>query len=332
VKSKLSGAYQLYATVANKYPRPIPAPLDHLRPAQETCEQCHWPRQFYGTAGRVFRHFLSDEKNSPWTIGMLVDIGGGDTRAGPARGIHWHMNIANRLEYIAVDRDRQTIPWVRLTDASGKVTVYESTQGRLRPEQVTSAKVRRFDCIDCHNRPTHVYRSAVDAVELSMSRGAIDPSLPFVKKQAVLALTGKYASTDEAVAGIARSVTEFYRRSYPQVAQYSAASLDQSVAELQRIYRQNFFPDMKVDWRAYADNAGHIQFSGCFRCHDGEHVGPDGRRITHACDACHTIVAQGPSTSPEKSLDGLQFKHPVDIGGAERETSCSSCHDGALVQ
>ncbi len=332
VKSKLSGAYQVYATLADRYPRPIPAPIDHLRPAQETCEQCHWPRQFYGAAERVFRHRLADERNTPWTVRMLVDIGGGDPRFGPASGIHWHMDIANLVEYVAVDRERQSIPWVRITDRAGKVTVYTASEGRLGPAQLASATVRRFDCVDCHNRPTHIYRSPVDSVELAMSMGAIDPRLPFVKKQAVLALTGRYASTDAAIAEISRSLTAFYRARPPDVAQASAAALARTIAEVQRIYRQNFFPEMKVDWRTYADNVGHLEFPGCFRCHDGDHASADGRRISHACDTCHVIVAQGPGASIEERLDGLAFRHPVDVGDAWRETSCSSCHDGALVQ
>jgi hypothetical protein len=47
VKSKLSGARQVYAATFNTFPRPIPTPVHNLRPAQDTCEQCHWPKKFY---------------------------------------------------------------------------------------------------------------------------------------------------------------------------------------------------------------------------------------------------------------------------------------------
>src|SRR5512146_2323022 len=57
VRSKLSGAYQVYAAIAKVYPRPIPTPVANLRPAQQTCEQCHWPRMFYGAQLKVFTHF-----------------------------------------------------------------------------------------------------------------------------------------------------------------------------------------------------------------------------------------------------------------------------------
>ncbi|MEJ2721624.1 MAG: NapC/NirT family cytochrome c, partial [bacterium] len=52
VKSKLSGAYQVYAVLFDKYPTPISTPIKNLRPAQETCEQCHWPEKFYGAQQR----------------------------------------------------------------------------------------------------------------------------------------------------------------------------------------------------------------------------------------------------------------------------------------
>ncbi len=47
VRSKLSGAYQVYSVLFNKYSRPIPTPIENFSPAQETCEQCHWPKHFF---------------------------------------------------------------------------------------------------------------------------------------------------------------------------------------------------------------------------------------------------------------------------------------------
>ncbi|MBI2175030.1 MAG: NapC/NirT family cytochrome c [Candidatus Omnitrophica bacterium] len=121
VRSKLSGLYQVYATVANKYPRPIPTPVKNLRPAQETCEQCHWPAKFFGAQQKTFRHYLTDETNSPWQIEMLLKIGGGDPKVGAATGIHWHMNIKNDIFYIASDEKREVIPWVRVIGPKGEV-------------------------------------------------------------------------------------------------------------------------------------------------------------------------------------------------------------------
>ena len=110
VRSKLSGTYQVYATLADKYPRPIPTPVKNLRPAQETCEECHWPKKFVGNLEHTFYYFLSDETNTPFTVRMLLNVGGGDPTHGPVGGIHWHMNVGNKIEYIATDEARQKIP------------------------------------------------------------------------------------------------------------------------------------------------------------------------------------------------------------------------------
>src|SRR5690349_3759631 len=128
VRSKLSGAYQVYATAANKFPKPIPTPVKNLRPAQETCEESHWPKKFVGNVERTYSYFLGDETNTPFTVRMLLKVGGGDSTHGPVGGIHWHMNVGNRIEYVATDEARQKIPWVRMTDAQGVVTEFRSAR------------------------------------------------------------------------------------------------------------------------------------------------------------------------------------------------------------
>ena len=116
VRSKLSGSYQLYAVAFNKYPRPIPTPIENLRPARETCEQCHWPQKFVGNLDRTFNYFQGDVSNSPYSIRLSINVGGADPTRGQVGGIHWHMVVGNQVEYIATDAARQKIPWVRITD------------------------------------------------------------------------------------------------------------------------------------------------------------------------------------------------------------------------
>ncbi len=124
VKSKLSGVRQVVKTISNTYPRPIETPVANLRPASQTCEQCHWPRRFWGAQLKVFNHFASDEANTPRQVRLLIKTGGGDPNLGSeAAGIHWHMNIANKIEYKS-DPKRQNISWVRRTDRNGNVTEY----------------------------------------------------------------------------------------------------------------------------------------------------------------------------------------------------------------
>jgi nitrate/TMAO reductase-like tetraheme cytochrome c subunit len=331
-KSKLSGAYQVYATLADNYPRPIPVPIKNLRPVRETCEQCHWPKKFFGAAEQTFHHYLPDEKNSPWTIQMLLKIGGGDPTFGTVGGIHWHMLIANKIEYIASDDKRQVIPWIRLTDGNGHVTVYQSTDQPLKPEQIAEAVPRVIDCVDCHNRPTHIFHSPVDSVDLALRTGHIDRTIPYIKQQTIRALTRNYSTAADAARDIAETLTAFYRSKYAGFAKSHATLISQAVVETQRIYKQNFFPAMQVSWRVYPDNIGHWDFPGCYRCHDGSHTSADGKTITHSCNTCHTIIAQGPSGKEKNSLAGLEFEHPVDIVGMWRQMNCSECHAGALAE
>jgi hypothetical protein len=55
---------------------------------------------------------------------LRVHVGGADGRRGLAASIHWHVNVANAIEYIATDNGRQAIPYVRMTDRQGLVREY----------------------------------------------------------------------------------------------------------------------------------------------------------------------------------------------------------------
>jgi nitrate/TMAO reductase-like tetraheme cytochrome c subunit len=329
VRSKLSGTYQVYATVFNKYPRPIPTPIQNLRPAQETCEQCHWPKHFFSEKEQSGSYYLSDEKNTPLALTLLIKIGGGNIEAGPTSGIHWHMNIANEVLYFPADSTRQVIPWVRVKAPDGKMTVYRSTENVLTEEVLQKAKLRRMDCIDCHNRPTHIYHPPARSVNHVMSLGWIDPRLPYVKSIAVKALEAPYATTQGGLDSIKLAIDEYYRTSYPEIARTMQPAIQRSVEEVQKIYSRNYFPEMQVNWKRFPDNIGHMYYPGCFRCHDGKHVSEDGRVLSRECSTCHVILAQRfDGDSLHLSLTGIQYQHPVDIGEAWKETNCSDCHSG----
>src|SRR5579884_3507559 len=83
VRSKLSGVRQVFAVTFNTYSKPIPTPVHNLRPARDTCEQCHWPDRFNGDRLRVISKFGDDEKNSESKTVLLMHIGGGN-----GKGIH----------------------------------------------------------------------------------------------------------------------------------------------------------------------------------------------------------------------------------------------------
>ena len=318
VASKVNGVNQLYCTLTGNIERPIKTPIKNLRPAQETCEQCHWPQRYVGNLDRTYTHFLADETNTPFAVRLSLKVGGGDPNHGPVGGIHWHMNLANKVEYIATDERRQTIPWVRFTDSQGTATEYRVADFKDDPAKHT---IRTMDCMDCHNRPAHEFRAPNEAVDLAMETGRIDRSLPWVKSNVVAALVQPYTTEKQAL----QTIEETLRGKYP-----NAPQLPTLVSETKAIFSRNFFPEMKADWRAYPDNIGHKDWAGCFRCHDGLHKTSDGKRSIAAsnCNACHTILAQGAGADLEKlNAKGHTFFH---IDAPNEDFSCNNCHTGAF--
>ena len=329
VKSKISGMRQVFAAALKTYPRPIPTPVHNLRPAQETCEQCHWPKKFYGGQLKVFTHYGSDEKNTPVQVQLLIRTGGGDPATGAPEGIHWHMNIANKIEYVAADEKRQVIPYVHVRDLQGRVTEYYAKSSSLSKDQIAKTATHRMDCIDCHNRPTHVYVPPDQAVDQSFLTRHLDSSLPYLKQQAVAALSGNFENTDSALQGIAKSLREFYETKYPEVAKSKELEIRNAIDEVQKIYQRTTFPEMKVNWQTHPNNIGHLYFSGCFRCHDGDHVSADGKVIPKDCDTCHTVISQQQGATGLMYKGKQTFQHPVDIGDLT-QVNCADCHTGGV--
>jgi hypothetical protein len=327
VRSKLSGAYQLYAVASDIYPRPIPSPIKSLRPARETCEECHWPEKFWGAQSKVITHFGSDEKNTPRQVRMLIKTGGGSPATGLTTGIHWHMNIMNEVWYIARDLQRQEIPWVKAKDLQGRVTEYLAREAKLTPEEIARAEKRRMDCMDCHNRPSHVFLPPDRAVDETLLTGRLDRTLPFIKRQATEVLAKAYPSAEAAREGIATELDAFYFTKYPTLYPRKREAIKTAIAEVQRLFETNVFPEMKVDWRTHPNNIGHFYYPGCFRCHDGQHVSPEGKVIRKDCEICHTLLGQEEGGQPMAEVRGRPFRHPVEIGELA-EATCSGCHTG----
>jgi c(7)-type cytochrome triheme protein len=324
VRSKLSGTYQIYSVFFNKYPRPIPTPIHNLRPAQQTCEQCHWPAKFWGEQLATQVHFASDEQNTRREVNLLMKTGGAGLGG---QGIHWHMNISNKIWYIASDERRQVIPWVRAEDSKGRVTEYVSTDHPLTAEQRNQAQMRLMDCVDCHNRPSHRYLPPSRAIDLSMEAGRIPADLPFIKKVSVEAMVQPYATDAEASAGIEQYIRAFYEKHYPDVAKAYQKRLGPAVEEIKRVYRHNFFPVMRVSWQAYPNNLGHKEFPGCFRCHDGKHVSSDGRPLSRNCAVCHDFLQT--TVAGFQRVDATPaVAHPWPLGGKHATIQCDSCHTG----
>lgn len=328
VRSKFSGLYQVYAVMSATYPKPITTPIRALRPVREGCEGCHWPEKFYGAQFKVFTHFASDEKNTPTQIEMLIDTGGGDVEYGRAAGIHWHMAISNKVWFVATDKQQQIIPWVKMETEDGRVTEYFAKGDALDPQKIAAMPKQLVDCVTCHSRPSHTFRPPDKAVDDALAAAEMDSSLPFLKQQAVKLVAASYPSSEAAVQGIATGLDGFYHANYATVYVQKQTQIKQAISTVQSIYLNNIFPAMKADWRTHPDNIGHLYYPGCFRCHDGLHVSPDGRVLSNGCDTCHSFVSNQLAPPKAGAKRTEPFKHPVDFS-ALAGTPCTDCHSGA---
>ncbi len=326
VRSKFNGMRQLYAVTFDTYDRPIKTPIHNMRNANETCAKCHWPEKYYGDKLKVFNHYGYDENNSLRQIRMMIKVGGGSPERGEIGGIHWHMNLDNEITYIATDERRTDIPWVRMKTKDGQVIEYTSQNASLTSQAIEQAEKRKMDCIDCHNRPAHIYLSPNQAVDQAFAAARLDVSLPFLKMKAVEVLARTYTTEGEAVAAILADLPKYYRETYPDIYSSKRASVDAAASEVATIYRTYFFPEMKTDWSSHINNIGHFNAEGCFRCHDGQHKSPEGRVIRNDCAICHTTLDQTFAGQRIVPADGL-FQHPVNLG--DRNTwQCAACHTG----
>ena len=323
-RSKMAGTRQLISLIRGTYSRPIPTPVHNLRPADQTCGHCHWSEKFHGSKLKTYSHYSYDEQNSLRQTRMLINVGGGSPKTGVVAGIHWHMNLDNEVTFISSDERRQVIPWIRVKDRQGNVTEYYDRNRPLPPEQIANAEKRKMDCVDCHNRPAHRYLSPDQAVDQSFASGRLDPSLPYLKRQSVEILSKPYNTTGEAVSAIASQLDQFYRTNYADTYANKNAAVQSAIGEVQRIFQTYTFPEMKTDWQAHPDNLGHFYFTGCFRCHDGEHVSNTGKVIRNDCNICHTVLADSANASFVKAQS---FQHPVDLG-ALADRKCETCHKG----
>lgn len=290
VRSKLSGTAQVFYTILNTYPRPIPTPVQSLRPARETCEQCHWPQRFAGDKVVVHTSYAEDEQNSATTTVLLMKVGG---RAWNGTvGIHGaHLADNTTIEYVATDEKRQEIPEVIYTAADGKQTIYKDSGSKATADQLAHGQRRTMDCVDCHNRPTHTFQLPPKALDNAMANGNISPTLPFIKQQAMAALQTNYPDQAVARQQITQKLDSYYRDKYPQIYSQNKTQVDSAIRAAVDIYERNVFPQMKITWGTYLTNLGHMDSPGCFRCHDGSHTSADGKTIPNDCSTCHEVKA-----------------------------------------
>jgi nitrate/TMAO reductase-like tetraheme cytochrome c subunit len=324
IDSKVSGTRQMISIAFDLLERPIPTPVHNLRPSRETCEKCHWPDKFYGRRLKTIARHKKDAESTPGynTLSLKIDTG----RAGSRSGIHWHVSGENEIRYSSVDDEREEMIWVDVRRPDGGVKRYRNRalastadEGNLEgadgsegrgAKKDRSAAARTLDCVDCHNRATHIYEDPNDAVDRRIELGLLDRALPFIKREALAAVTANYPDQAAAMERIAKHLNGFYEREYPEIARERPAAVDAAVEALRDLYRRNIHHQMNIGWNTYPSLIGHSGGGGCFRCHNPDMVDDEGKAVSSDCTMCHSILAY-------ESAEPFTFVQPPDSASAD---------------
>jgi len=294
VSSKTNGIRQLIETVFDSYHRPIPSAIESNRlvPARKTCENCHWPQMFGGARMRILNKYAEDEANTLSQTVLLMLVGG--NRIAGIHGAHFGPGV--HIRFAAADPARQGVPWVEYqNDNTKEVRTFVSGE---KMNSINEMPKFEMECVDCHNRPTHTFELPERAMDNALAGGQISISLPFIKKKGVEVLKTTYSTSADAADKLPASVEHYYQQTYPDLYAKRSDDVRHASQAILAIYNRNVFPDLKVTWGTYPNNLGHMDFPGCFRCHDGAHATSDGKTIPQDCNTCHEALAMD-ETSPE---------------------------------
>ncbi|MCZ7544714.1 MAG: NapC/NirT family cytochrome c [Anaerolineae bacterium] len=330
ITRKAGDLEHVFSTLFNDYEYPIRA--DKLRPARETCERCHYPEKFSDDSLRENIRFANDAENSQSSVFLAMHTGGGSSREGLGRGIHWH--VENEVWFVAEDELQQSIPYVRVVGPDGAEDVYVALDAQLSSEALESMTQVKMDCITCHNRISHYISPPHVAVDEALSRRQIDADIPYIRARAIEVLAAEYATDAEAHAAI-DGLAAHYAEEYPEFYAGNEASVQEAIDLLTAVYDDSVFRDQQVDWDTHPNNIGHQDWPGCFRCHDGQHVNTEGQAIRLECNLCHSIplVVQPGTIEPELPLvTGIQPEshfntHWIALHRDALDQTCQACHD-----
>ena len=341
---------ELWGMIAG-YERPT---VTHsLRPARESCEACHWPEARHDDTIRTKYRYGSDPKSTEGktTLQMHTGLGpalaSGDKDITPqlrpggaiAKGIHWH--IAQDVEYVALDAQKQKIALVEIRGYDGKVkaTYFDATAGVSRADAERMPR-RRMDCIDCHNASGHPFTNPARLVDDAMEEGRIDRSLPSIKARSdaiIQQSAGIGGPEKERAAKFAQIIGGAAPKDVPEKAK--AAEKKFADAMQQILMLTSFSGDIKgkpLTWKDFPNNVGHFDSPGCFRCHDGKHMTEKGEAVRLQCTLCHALpqverengqrsVAStvAPGMTPPGSHEAPNWMHDHR---SKIDDSCAMCH------
>jgi hypothetical protein len=333
------------------YERPVTT--HSLRPARESCEACHWPEARHDDTIRVKYRYDTDPKSTQSKTTLQMHTGTGPSEASGSKdttpqlrpggnvtkGIHWH--IARDVEYVALDPLKQKIPLVEIRGSDGKstTTYFDASAGISRAE-VEKMPKRRIDCIDCHNASGHPFTNPANLVDDAIEEGRIDRSLPAIKARSE-AIIQKAAGVAGPEQERAAKFAQLIAAAAPQGGAAGTKDAEKKFADvMQQILMLTSFSSeldgKPLTWRNFPNNVGHMDFPGCFRCHDGKHANEKGETVRLQCTLCHALpqvekdngvrtVAStvAPGLTPPEGHDAPNWMHDHR---SKIDSSCAMCH------
>ena len=312
------------------YTRPLKS--ETMRPANESCEKCHYPPAFHGDRVMIVRHYEPDETNTEQDTYLILKTGGGQRSQGLGFGIHWH--IENPISYIATDDQKQQIRWVQATLPDGRIVEYNDVTNPLTAEEIATLPRKTMDCVDCHNRAGHPFSSPEKLVDDAITQGWLSKDLPFAKQEIVTLLSADYPNQTAAMQAVGQIEAQ-YKAKYPQVAEKYDTEIKQAAVVAKDLLGRLVFEQPGVTWRSFPDNVGHSDFPGCFRCHDGKHLAADGTSIRLHCNICHGVPEMVAADARAPQLPVTTAKEPATHLGTNfmnehrflaSQEVCGTCH------
>jgi hypothetical protein len=326
---KASHFRHLPEVIFDAYDRPLES--ETMRPANESCELCHWPPAFHGDTVRKITRFEPDEENTQKDTYLIMKTGAGTREEGLGYGIHWH--ISNPVEYIATDEHKQEIPWVRTTLPDGRTVEYNDVTNPLSPEEIEEAEKQVMDCVDCHNRVGHPFPPPGELIHDAMVEGRLSTELPYTKKYMLDLLKTEFNSQDQALEAIT-TVRDEYEQTYPEAAAAYPEEVEEAEQVAEELVSRLVFEEPGVTWQDFPDQNKHKDFPGCFRCHNGKHLSDEGESIRLQCNICHSVpetvgVGDRPPQMPLAYIQEPDSHLETNFIADHRfqaDESCEACH------
>jgi len=294
VKAKMNGLHQVWGALTGNFNRPIKTPVHNLRPATETCGNCHSASRQSGTRVGFRVHFKPDEANTPQVTAMTFNVGGEDPRTGQASGIHWHASPSHQVRFEVLDDKRQIIGKIQTVENGKVVKEWLPPKG----QQGTVHATRTMDCTDCHNRAAHIYDGTPEqAVTRALVDGRLDRKVPWLYQEAVGVLGQSPPPREQAETALRQALDAAFARDHASQMP-EAAQLDAAARTLAELYRRNVYPEMHLAWNSYPSEVGHggpdpgPTKAQCFRCHNSDHQTAAGEELSSKCELCHEVVAK----------------------------------------